>query len=210
MLLLLLKKTLTLLALIEPFSVIPIYLATVSGLPDPMRERFARALGLTVAIALLLSGLFGMQLLSMLGVSMDGMRVGGGLITLILAIAMVIGHEKDVKQGPYDESESIKGQGHTIVPLGIPLLVGPATLAYMTIHSDWRGVTDVVGIVVPSLLCGIAVWVVFASSQRAQPYLTQSTLSIIERLAGFLLAGIAVDLIAGGLTGLFPILKGNA
>lgn len=209
MFILLLKKTLTLLALIEPFSVVPLYLATVEGLPAAAQKKFSKTLGLTVTIALLVSGILGLNLLAVLGVSLDGMRVGGGIITLILAIAMVVGHEKAVRQGPHDEALSIRRQGHSVVPLGIPLLVGPATLAYSMIHSNWHTPADVVGIVVPSILAGVAVWIVLATSQRAHPYLTPSALSIIERLAGFLLAGLAVDLIATGLAGLFPVLRAH-
>jgi multiple antibiotic resistance protein len=204
---LLLKKTVTLMALIEPFAVIPLYLATVAGQSKSAQKRFARSLALTVTIALLVSGFLGLQLLGLLGISLDGMRVGGGVITLILAIAMVVGHEKTVKQSPFDELASIQGQGHSVVPLGIPLLVGPATLAYMMVNSSYQSAAGIVGIVAPSLLCGFAVWLVFATSRRAQPYLSPSALSIIERVAGFLLAGIAIELIAAGLTGLFPVLK---
>jgi len=207
MLLLIIKKTLTLMALIEPFAVVPLFLATVKDLSYSQKQKFAKSLGVTVAVALLVSGLFGIHLLHLLGVTLDGMRVGGGTITLILAIAMVVGHEKDVKQIPSDESESIAGQGHSIVPLGIPLLVGPATMAYSMIHSEWNSFGDVSVIVLPGILCGIMTWLVFSTSQRVQPYLTASALAIIEKLAGFLLAGIAIDLIAGGLSGLFPFLK---
>lgn len=208
MLALILKKTITLIALIGPFSVIPLFLATVKGQPDEVKQRFARALALTVTIVLLISGFIGLQLLALLGISLDSMRVGGGLITLILAIAMVVGHEKDVKQKPFDEAATIKGQGHSIVPLGLPLLAGPATMAYMMVNSSHDSAADVAGILVPSLLCGLIVWVVFTTSRQAERFMTPSALSIVERVAGFLLAGIAIELIAAGLTGLFPALKG--
>ena len=206
--LLILKKTITLLALIEPFSVIPIYLATVEGLPAAAQRRFARALGITVTVALLVSGLLGLHLLSMVGVSLDGMRVGGGLITLLIAIAMVVGQEKAVKQGHYDASASIDGRGASIVPLGIPLLVGPATLAYSMVTSSLGTSAEVGIVVIPSLICGLITWGVFASSQRASGFMTPSMRGIVERLSGFLLAGLAVDLIATGMLGLFPALKG--
>lgn len=204
----LLKKTLTLIALISPFAVVPLYLATIAGQPESVKKSFAQALAVTVAVVLLVSGFFGLELLNLLGISLNSMRVGGGLIALILAIAMVVGHEKDVKQSPHDESASINGAGHSVVPLGLPLLTGPATMAYMMVNSSYQTVEGVVGILVPSICCGGIVWAVFTTSRRAERFLTPSTLSIIERVAGFLLAGIAIELIAAGLTGLFPVLKG--
>jgi multiple antibiotic resistance protein len=206
---LLLKKTITLLALIEPFAVVPLYLATIAGQPESVKKRFAQALAITVTVVLLVSGFFGLELLSLLGISLDSMRVGGGMIALILAIAMVVGHEKDVKRSPSDESASISGAGHSVVPLGLPLLTGPATMAYMMVNSSYRSAEDIVGIIAPSLCCGVIVWLVFTTSRRAERFLTPSALSIVERVAGFLLAGIAIELIAAGLTGLFPVLKGQ-
>lgn len=86
-----LKKTVTLLALVEPASMIPIFLATVEGLDLVEKTRFAATIGISVAVTLLLAAFLGMPLFALLGVSIGAMQVGGGIIVLLLAIAMVLG-----------------------------------------------------------------------------------------------------------------------
>lgn len=204
----LLKKTITLLALVEPFGLIPLFLQATSGLMPHLRRQYARLLGVTVAVALIGAGLFGVHLLELLGLSLGGMRVGGGIIVLILAIAMVLGQEKAVKQTAAEASAAADRQGRGIVPLGIPLLAGPGALSYMMSSSPLNRPSDLMLVVVPGLMIGIITWATFHFASRTQRWLTPDKLNVIERLAGFLLAGLAVDMIAMGLKELFPPLAG--
>ena len=123
-----LKKTVTLLALVEPASMIPIFLATVEGLEIGEKTRFARTIGVSVTLALLLAAFFGMPLFSLLGVSIGAMQVGGGIIVLLLAIAMVLGKETSFKGAP-ENTEALARRRPSLVPLVIPLLAGPAASA---------------------------------------------------------------------------------
>src|SRR5438045_359295 len=92
-----LKKSITLFALVGPLSMIPIFLTAVDGLNPPGKRRFARTIGVSVTVALLAAAFLGMPFLGLLGVSLGAMRVGGGIIVLLLAIAMVLGQETNFK-----------------------------------------------------------------------------------------------------------------
>lgn len=205
---LLLKKTITLLALVEPFGLIPLFLQATAGLSPSSQHQYARLLGLTVTVALVGAGLIGAEILDLLGMSLGGMRVGGGIIVLILAIAMVLGQERLVKQTAAEASAAADRQGHGIVPLGIPLLAGPAALSYMMAHGGLHQVGDFALVVIPGLTVGAITWATFHFAGRTQRWLTPAKLNVIERLTGFLLAGLAVDMMATGLKELFPPLAG--
>lgn len=202
------KQTLTLLALVEPFGLIPLFLQATANLAAPAQRRYARALGLTVTVALVVAGLFGGAILDLLGLSLGGMRVGGGIIVLILAIAMVVGQEKVVKQTAAEASAAADRQGFGIVPLGIPLLAGPAALSYMISHGGTLPAMNLMLLIIPGALVGAVTWAIFHFAAKIQRWLTPATLNVIERLAGFLLAGIAIDMMALGLKQLFPPLAG--
>jgi len=204
----LLKKTITLLALVEPFGLIPLFLQATGGLSEIAQRQYARLLGVTVAVTLVGAGLIGTEVLDLLGLSLGGMRVGGGIIVLILAIAMVLGQEKAVKQTAAETSAAADKQGFGIVPLGIPLLAGPAALSYMMMHGPLQQPVDFMAIVVPGLVVGIFTWATFHFAARTQRWLTPAKLNVIERLSGFLLAGLAIDMMAMGLKELFPVLAG--
>jgi len=202
----LLKQTVTLLALVEPFGLIPLFLQATDGLAAPAQYRYARLLGLTVTIALIGAGLFGTEILDLLGLTLGGMRVGGGIIVLILAIAMVLGQEKVVKQTEAETRAATDRHGFGIVPLGIPLLAGPAALSYMMSHGALLQGTDLLLVIIPGAVVGGITWATFHFAGRTQHWLTPAKLNVIERLTGFLLAGIAIDMMALGLKQLFPLL----
>ncbi len=205
---LLLKKIVTLLALVEPFGLIPLFIQATGGLPTSSQRRYARVLGLTVTVALVGAGLIGAEILDLLGMSLGGMRVGGGIIVLILAIAMVLGQEKAVKQTAAETSAAADREGRGVVPLGIPLLAGPAALSYMMTHGALNRVVDIALVVIPGLTVGAITWATFHFAAKTQRWLTAAKLNVIERLTGFLLAGMAIDMMATGLKELFPPLAG--
>ena len=203
-----LKKTVTLLALVEPFGLIPLFLQATDDLTLSLQRQYARLLGLTVFVALLIAGLIGAEILWLLGLSLGGMRVGGGIIVLILAIAMVLGQEKTVKRTDAETSAAVDKLGLGLVPLGIPLLAGPGALSYMMSHGPLLQSWDYVLVIIPSLVIGAITWLTFHFAINMLDWLKPAKLNVIERLAGFLLAGLAIDMMAAGLKELFPLLAG--
>jgi len=201
---LLLKKTVTLLALVEPFGLIPLFIQATSDLSPGSRRKYAQLLGVTVAVALIIAGMVGTQFLALLGLSLGGMRVGGGIIVLIVAIAMVLGQEQAVKRTAEETSAAAEKEGYGIVPLGIPLLAGPGALSYMMSNGPVHQTEDVALVLIPALVIGVITWATFYSAANTLRRLTPARLNVIERLTGFLLAGLAVDMMAMGLKELFP------
>ena len=199
------KKANTLVAPVGPVSMIPIYLATVEGLDPQGKLRFARTIGISVTVALLVAAFLGMPLLGLLGVSLGAMQVGGGIIVLLLAIAMVLGKETSFKGSPSAAIE-ISVREAVIVPLAVPLLAGPAAFSYVMGNSTWHSYTDLIHVVVPILIAGISCWMTFRMAVDAGKRIQQSTLDVVERVSGFILAAMAVEMMATGLRGLFPIL----
>lgn len=199
-----LKKVITLFALVEPVAMIPIFVATVEGLNDAGKVRFARTIAISVTIALLVAAFLGMPLLALLGVSLGAMQVGGGIIVLLLAIAMVLGKETSFKGMATLDEHGVREAA--IIPLAIPLLAGPAAFSYVMANSSWHGYADLVPVVLPILIVGFFCWLTFRIACGAEREIRKSTLDLVERVGGFILAAIAVEMMATGLRGLFPAL----
>lgn len=199
------KKTITLFVLVGPISMIPIFLAATEGLDPHSKIRFARTIGFSVTVALLVAAFLGMPILGLLGVSLGSMQVGGGIIVLLLAIAMVLGKESTFKGSPTVVSENEVREA-AIVPLAVPLLAGPAAFSYVMGNSAWQTYTDLIHVVGPILIVGIACWITFHLACQAEKKIRQSTLDVVERVGGFILAAMAVEMMAAGLRGLFPML----
>jgi multiple antibiotic resistance protein len=199
------KKTITLFVLMGPVSMIPVFLAATDGFDLHSKGRFARTIGLSVTVALLVATFLGMPILGLLGVSLGAMQVGGGVIVLLLAIAMVLGTESTFKGSPSIANETGIREA-AIVPLAVPLLAGPAAFSYVMGNSAWHTSADLIHVVAPILIVGIACWLTFYMACQAEKKIRQSTLDVIQRVGGFILAAIAVEMMATGLRGLFPML----
>ena len=200
-----LKKTITLFALVGPVTMVPLFLATTQGLDLQRKADFARAIGLSVTIALLVASFLGMPLLGFLGVSLGAMRVGGGIIVLLLAIAMVLGQETSFKGLPNAAAEGL-GSQRSIVPLAVPLLAGPAAFSYVMANSEWHDYRDLVHVIAPILIVGLACWITFYTAGHRGSAIRQSTLDIVERVGGSILSAMAVEMIATGQRSQFPVL----
>jgi len=199
-----LKKTITLFALVGPIGVIPIYLSSVEGQGLRGKLNFARTIGISVTVALLLAAFLGLPLLGVLGVSMGAMQVGGGIIVLLLAIAMVLGQETTFKGVPAGTKADVHEA--SIIPLAVPLLAGPAAFSYVMANSVWSSPEDFIHIVAPIVVVGGTCWLVFRSAALAGRAARKSTLNLVERIGGFVLAAMAIEMIAAGLRSLFPLL----
>ncbi|MDB5808685.1 MAG: MarC family protein [Betaproteobacteria bacterium] len=200
-----LKKTITLIALVGPFSMIPIFLSSVRGLDYSGKARFALTIGVSVTAALFIATFLGMPLLGLLGVSLGAMQVGGGIIVLLLAIAMVLGKETDFK-GSSDIETKTGPRQTAVVPLAVPLLAGPAAFSYVMANSAWDSIPDLFHVVVPIMAAGLSCWLTFRIASHPGSTIHQSKLDLIERVGGFILAAMAVEMMATGLRSLFPLL----
>lgn len=200
-----LKKTITLFVLMGPVSMIPVFLAATEGFDLRSKSRFARTIGSSVTMALLVATFLGMPILGLLGVSLGAMQVGGGVIVLLLAIAMVLGKESTFKGSPGIANDGGVREA-AIVPLAVPLLAGPAAFSYVMGNSAWHTSADLIHVVVPILLVGVGCWITFYMASQAEKKIRQSTLDVVQRVGGFILAAIAIEMMATGLRGLFPLL----
>jgi multiple antibiotic resistance protein len=199
------KKTITLFVLMGPISMIPVFLAATEGFDLHSKGRFARTVGVSVTVALLVATFLGMPILELLGVSLGAMQVGGGIVVLLLAIAMVLGKESTFKGSPSAANEYGVRQA-AIVPLAVPLLAGPAAFSYVMGNSAWHTSAGLIHIVVPILIVGLACWITFHMASQAEKNIRQSTLDVVQRVGGLILAAMAVEMMAAGLRGLFPML----
>jgi multiple antibiotic resistance protein len=121
---------------------------------------------------------------------------------------MVLGRETSFKGLPSNATASDAAEV-SIVPLAMPLLAGPAAFSYVMGNSEWHDYADLIHVVLPILIVGMACWITFYAACHRGETIRNSTLDIVERVGGFILAAMAVEMIAGGLRGLFPLLTGG-
>jgi multiple antibiotic resistance protein len=181
---------------INPMGIIPIYLSVTENLPAADRRRLTLQAMLT-AVGLSVLILFAGQLIfSLLGITVNDLRVGGGLILLVLSISnLIFGDFR--RRDPTEEGEDLASVG--IVPLGIPLIVGPAAITSILVSREAYGY-------IPTLVSLIVNMGLVFLTLVASPYIGRATGTAgsraIAKVASLFLAAISVAMIRAGVVGM--------
>jgi multiple antibiotic resistance protein len=179
----------TLLVITDPPGSVPIFVALTRAMTPRQRARaawqaVALALGVIVVFAVA-----GRTLLAYLHIDLPALQAAGGLLLLLVALELLTGKSDD----PAHQSTT----NVALVPLGTPLLAGPgAIVATMLFVQKAGGVADYLSIGVGIVLVMVAVWLILRFSGIVVKVLRPAGIEVLTRIAGLLLAAIAVQLIA--------------
>ncbi|NOZ38460.1 MAG: YchE family NAAT transporter [Gammaproteobacteria bacterium] len=198
-----------LLAIVNPFGVIPLFISMTAGEGVTQCRKTVNLVALGVIIILLVTLFFGELLLQFFGITIDSFRVGGGILILLMAIAMLHAKTSHIKQTDEEADELVEKESVAIVPLAMPLLAGPGAISTVILaaHKS-NGVGHYSIIVLGILLLSLIVWGVLRLSPWIADRISATGINIITRIMGLILAAIAIEFIANGLKGLFPVLAG--
>lgn len=193
-------------AIMNPITNLPVFLAVTDGMSDAERRGVAIKTALYCLITGSVVAAAGQPLLTLFGISVDDFRVAGGLVVLLIGLGMLNGHDSSAHHGTAAEKEARPDTAAVaFYPLTFPILIGPGTIAALILYrQDATTVTDLtlytavfVGLV--ALMC-----VVFLMAGRFGSYISHTGRVIMTRLMGMILAAIAIEMIASGLTTLLP------
>ncbi len=205
------KFTLSLFAIVDPVGSIPVFLAATDGFSEAQRRAAAQVAAITVFGILTLFALAGTALLDFFGVRLASFSVGGGFLLLLLAISMAQARISPIRQTPEEAEEALEKEAVGAVPLGVPLLAGPGAITHVIVSSG-RGSSHEwlqhVSLLPSILVVAFTVWLSFRLSPVIARRLGTTGIHVVTRLMGLIIAAISVEMIARGLTQLFPGLLG--
>ena len=173
---------------IDVLGVLPFFTALTENLNDTRRKKLTSKATLTAFIISVLFLATGKWLFSFLGITESDFRVGGGIVLLVLAVYDLL-FSKERKL----DAESIVG----VVPIGIPLIMGPAALTTILILVNSYGYFWTIVSLLMNLLI---VWLVFLQSKLIGKVLGKSGSQGFAKVAALFLAGIAVMMIRSGIS----------
>jgi len=205
----LIKPLIALLAIVNPVGAVPFFIHFTQSFDRAERQRTIRISAFTAFVVIAASALAGLKIIEFFGISIASFQVGGGMLLLTSAISML--NAKPAENKPHDVSEGQEkldaGASIAVVPLAIPLLTGPATISTMVIYAQrtrhWWELAVLVGY---GVVVGVATFLAFSASGRIARWLGKTGINVMTRLMGLILAALAVEIMADGLTTLFPVL----
>jgi len=204
-----LRYAVTLTAVLDPFLAVPIFVGVTALRTPAERLVLARVITLTVFGVLAGSVLFGEALLRLIGASLPAFSVGGGLVLLLMALAMLNARAGGVRQSAAEAEELEAGEISGVVPLAVPLLAGPGAISTTIIAAQAHGIAHLAAMIVCIALVCALLWIVLRFAHALAPRMGTTGLNIATRLLGLLLSAIAIQTMAAGLIQLFPGLGGR-
>lgn len=198
----------TLLAIVNPLGVVPIFISLTNSMGPGERRRVINTVSITVVMVLVVSAVIGKPLLAFFGISIASFKVGGGILLLLMAISMMQAKYIQTVQTREENAETEEKGSIAVVPIAMPLLAGPGAISTVIIYADASPHLLHLGlIIVSSVLVSFLTWVALNIASPLRGVMSRTAINIATRLMGLLLAAIAVEFISSGLIVLLPGLR---
>ena len=192
----------TLFVVIDPVGLVPLFIALTRDMTPQRRRRIGwRALAIAAAL-LLIFGLAGESILTVIGISLPAFRIAGGMLLFLTALDMLFERRTERREGQARDDD----HDPSVFPLATPLLAGPGALATMILlvgENPGPAHTLMIHVVMLAVL-GIAAGF-FALADPIARILGRTGTMVVTRLFGMLLAALSIQFVIDGLmgTGLF-------
>lgn len=195
----------SLFVVVDPFGTAAVFAVLTKAMTDPERRMIAiKAVLIAVSIMLVFS-VVGRTLLEYMHISLPAFRVAGGLLLFVTAFRMIMGfHDEDQissEKSTYKDRSNI-----AVFPLAIPLLAGPgvmtAVIMFSTAAHTMVGHAQVTAAII---IVQVLALLSLLGASKLGKFFGATGNSIIARIMGILLAAMAVQFVADGVTELFRL-----
>jgi len=191
-----LEATITLVVIMDPPGTVPVFLSLVGRKPPAARKRAA---GQATLVSLLVISLFavgGQAILAYLGIGIPALQGAGGLLLLLIALDLLTGRGST-------EPEVTEDVNVALVPLGTPLFAGPgaiaATIVFVREASGQLGAYLALALAIVTV--HLIIYLCMRYSGLVIRLIRESGITLLAKIAGLLLAAIAVELVANSVRG---------
>jgi len=190
-------------AIMNPVGNVGICATLTEGRSQSDVRYAARTCAAASAITLLITTWTGDYVLEFFGISVDSLRVAGGIIVLLIGLSMLANN--DVHRHTAAEREDAKTRPTVgVVPLAIPIVAGPGTIATVLVAAQYQPTISKLEISGVILAMCVLVWILFSLAKPIADRLGAAGMAVVTRLMGMILATIASAMLAIGLKGLMP------
>jgi len=198
-----LQALVTLIVIMDPPGATPLFLSLVSDKTMKEQRRLAWQAALTSFIVITVFALFGQWILDYLKISLPALKGAGGLLLLLVALELLKGETKKKLEG--------SPSNVALVPLGTPLLAGPGAIVAIMLfvqqaNRDGDTAPKALALALAVLLVHLLIGLTLMYSTKIVSVIRESGVDLLARIAGLLLAAIAVEMLISAIKEFFPTL----
>ncbi len=197
---------------VDPFAVVPLFLTITQGDSPEKKRATARKASLVMTLTLVAFAAAGGFIFRLFGITLGAFKIAGGVLLFLMAIDMLRAQRSRVRTSPEEEVEGAAKDDVAVIPLGIPMLAGPGSIATVTVlMTQAAGSTARVAVVFGCIvLTGLLTFVLLRAATVVERALKQTGLNILNRIMGLILAAVAVQFVVDGIREVFTRLGGES
>ena len=183
---------------INPIKGATVFAVLTEGASVAEQRRVAARATLIAFGLLLVFALFGDDLLRAIGISLAGVRVGGGILLMLLSIDIVFGHPiGGPSPGPGDSGRA----DVTVFPLATPIIAGPGAITAVVVQTtEAENGVAATGLLIAALTAVMLLtYGAFLIAARIEHWLGETGMNVVVRVLGILLAAVSAEMILAGL-----------
>lgn len=204
----LLSNYVSLLSLINPLGAIPVFLSLTANHDKDWIKTQVLKTSFNVLLICLISFLIGNYVLHFFGISIDALKIAGGIIIARSGFQLLNAkHKKDI--GKKIQKESLSKEDISFTPLAMPLLSGPGSISYLINQSiqtnEATGNTFL--IIIAILLVSASIFLAFYLAPSILKYMGQAGLKAMSKIMGFIVLSIGIQLIISSVLNLLQEIK---
>lgn len=182
--------------LLTPFFVLSMFISMTSEFTEAQRRKLAHKVALSALSTSLILLLFGRWLFTVFGITLDAFRIGGGLLLMLSAIKLVNGAAGAISPDNVAKPDA----DIAVVPLAIPVTIGPATTgALLILGAEAKTTAAVLGNMIGLVAALAAVWGILCCAVLLERVLRRRGIVILSKLTGLVLAAIAAEMMFTGI-----------
>jgi len=186
-------------SVINPLGTVPVFVGLTSDETSSERNRTSLLTSVNVIVILIISFFAGTYLLDFFGISLNALRIAGGMIIVTSGFALLTGtfsKHKGMKnkrvQKDLDNREKF-----SLTPLAIPMLAGPGSISLLiTFNQKYTSTPGIISVILAVLAVGLATLLILRSAPYISKLLGASGINAISRIVGFIVISIGVEYIS--------------
>lgn len=202
MLELFLQILLTSLVVIDPLGAVPLFISLTGGFSLEQKRKTIKTAVLTSFAVLAVFIVCGRFILRYFGIQPGSFYIAGGILFFLIAIDMLFGQPKRSRTSSEEEPEEELHNSIAVFPLAIPYIAGPGMITTIMLYSagSYELIPTTIMLFGAVLISLAAMWLSLSASSLILRWLGKTGVSVIERMMGLLLSGLAVQFIFDGLS----------
>lgn len=199
----------TLLVIIDPFMVVPVFIGLTRTDSSAQRERTARKACIIAIILLVFFAIAGDKLLDVMGISQPAFRIAGGFLLFLAGIEMVMAKSTGSRTPTNDEEkEATDKQDISVFPLAIPLIAGPGSMtSIVVLMREAEGIhfAAEISVILIAVFVLVLTYISMRLGEKLMKIMGVTGMNVLTRVFGVIVAALATQHIVHGIS---AVIKG--